>query len=63
MKIAAIVLSSITILMALSQVICGVWIQSHPAPDSVAFHVRFGIGTVIVAIVTVAILLVPVLRR
>jgi hypothetical protein len=63
MKIAAVVLSSLTILMALSQLICGLWIQTHSAPDSIAFHVRLGIATVIVAIVTVVVLLVPVFRR
>ena len=40
MKIASIVLSSITILMVLSQLICGLWIQSQGTidPSSVTFH-------------------------
>ena len=64
MKIAAIILSSLTILMALSQMICGLWVQSHGAPaDQVSFHIRFGIGTVITAVVTVGVLLFFLFRK
>ena len=64
MKTASIILSSITILMVLSQLICGLWLQSHGAESSsISFHVRFGIGTVVTALVTILVMLVFVLKQ
>ena len=64
MKIASIILSSLTILLALSQLICGLWIQANGAvPSSVTFHARLGISTVVVALITIVVMLVFVLRR
>ena len=64
MKIASIVLSSLTILMTLSQLICGLWIQSQGAdPESIAFHSRLGMATVLVAVITVIVMLVFVIKH
>ncbi len=64
MKVVAVVLSSLTILMALSQLICGLWIQAQHSvdPSSLSFHSRLGIATVVMAVATVAVMLVRVLK-
>ena len=63
MKTTSIILSSLSILMVLSQLICGLWLASHGAdPSSISFHVRFGIATVLLTLVTLTVLLVFGLR-
>lgn len=63
MKIASIALSSLTILMALSQLICGLWVKSHGSdPSSITFHTQLGIGTVIMTVITLIVLLVSVFK-
>jgi len=64
MKTALIILSSLTLLMALSELICGLWLQSHGADASnIAFHSQLGIGTVVMVVVTLVALLVYVLKH
>ncbi|RPJ38752.1 MAG: hypothetical protein EHM21_16415 [Chloroflexi bacterium] len=65
MKIASIVLSSLTILMVLSQLICGLWMQSQAVidPSSVTFHARLGISTVVIALITVIVMLIYVIKH
>jgi len=64
MKTGAVILSVLTVLMVLSQLICGLWTESHGAdPSSIAFHTQLGIGTVGVTLVTVIFLLYVALRR
>jgi hypothetical protein len=64
MKTVSIILSSLTILMVLSQLICGLWLQSHGADSSnITFHVRFGVGTVITALTTIIVMLIFVLKH
>jgi hypothetical protein len=64
MKIASIALSSLTILMVLSQLICGLWLQSHGVdPGSLRFHVRFGIGTVVISLATIVVMLIFILKQ
>ena len=64
MKTASIILSSLSILMLLSQLICGLWLASHGTdPSSLAFHSRLGIGTVVVVLVTLAVVLSFGFRR
>ncbi len=63
MKIASVVLSSLTILMALSQLICGLWLQSHGVePSSIAFHTQLGIGTVVMTLITIIVMLIFVFK-
>jgi hypothetical protein len=64
MKTASIILSSLTILMALSQLICGLWLQSNGADASnIAFHTQLGIGTVVMTLITVIVMLIKIFKR
>jgi hypothetical protein len=64
MKIASIVLSSLSTLMILSELICRLWLHSQGAtPDGITFHVRFGIATVILVLITIVMLLIFVLKH
>ncbi len=64
MKTASIVLSSLTILMALSQLICGLWLQSHGADaGNIAFHTQLGIGTVVMTVITLIVMLIHIIKR
>ena len=64
MNTLSIILSSLTILMLLSQLICGLWLKFQGTDaSSVAFHTRFGIGTVALTLITVTVMLVSVLRN
>lgn len=64
MKTTSIILSSLTILMALSQLICGLWLQSHGADASnIAFHTQLGIGTAIMIVITLIVMLVYIFKR
>ena len=64
MKTVSIILSSLTILLALSQLICGLWLQSHGADASnIAFHTQLGIGTVIMTVITLIVMLIYMFRR
>ena len=64
MKIASIILSSLTILMVLSQLICGLWLQSNGADASnIAFHTKLGIGSVAMTLITLVVLLIYALKH
>ncbi len=63
MKTASIILSSLTILMLLSELICGLWLRSHGSePSSVTFHSQLGIGTVVVTLITLIVLLIYIFK-
>jgi hypothetical protein len=64
MKILSIILSAITVLLALSQLTCGLWLQSHGAtPESASFHASLGIGTLIAMLITLVALWMLVGQR
>ena len=64
MKVVSIILSVATVVLALSQLICGLWIRSTGStPDAVSFHASLGIGTVVVALATIAAMWVLVGQR
>ena len=64
MKTTSILLSSLSILMALSQLICGLWIKSNGAvPSSVSFHASLGISTVVVVLITIVVMLVFIVKK
>lgn len=53
MKGISIALTVITVMLALSQLICGLWLQSHGVtPESAGFHASLGIGTLIAMLLT-----------
>ena len=64
MNTLLITLSSLTILMVLSQLICGLWLNFQGTDtSSVAFHIRFGIGTVAMTLITVTVMLISLLKN
>lgn len=64
MKTASMILSILTILMALSQLICGLWIGSNGADaGNLTFHTRLGIGTVVMTVITLIVLLISLYKR
>jgi hypothetical protein len=64
MKTVSIILSSLTVLMALSQLICGLWLQSHGADASnITFHTQLGIGTVVMTVITLIVMLISIIKR
>jgi|GEM_PF-2149297 len=64
MKTASILLSSLSMLMALSELICGLWIRSNGAvPSSVSFHASLGIATVLVVLITIMVMLVFIVKK
>jgi hypothetical protein len=64
MKTASIILSVVTTLMALSQLTCGLWLQSHGADaSSLVFHTRLGIGTVVMTLITIVVTLIYAFQR
>ena len=63
MKTLPIILSSLSVLMLLSTLICGLWLRSNGAPaDSVAFHAKLAIPTVIITLITFVVLIVRVMK-
>ena len=53
MKGISIVLTVITVMLALSQLICGLWLKSQAiTPDSASFHATLGISTIIATLAT-----------
>jgi hypothetical protein len=64
MKTTSILLSSLSILMTLSQLICGLWIKANGAvPSSVSFHASLGIATVLVVLITIVVMLVFIVKK
>jgi len=64
LKIAALASSVITALVALSTMICGLWIRANSVtdPGSLDFHRTIGITTVVCCVIT-AVLVVILLRK
>ena len=55
MKGISIALTVVTVLLALSQLICGLWLQSHGAnADSTGFHATLGMGVIVSTFATLA---------
>ena len=53
MKGISIALTAVTVMLALSQLTCGLWLQLHGVtPESASFHASLGIGTLIVMLIT-----------
>ncbi|HEY3341305.1 MAG TPA: hypothetical protein VGK81_04775 [Anaerolineae bacterium] len=64
MKILSIFLSTITVLLGLSQLTCGLWLRSHAiTPEATSFHAALGIGTLIAMLLTLVALWVLVGQR
>ncbi len=64
MKTASIIFSSLSILMVLSELICGLWVKSNGMdPSSVSFHTSLGIGTVLVVLITIIMMLTFVVKK
>ncbi len=64
MKGISIALTVVTVMLALSQLICGLWLQSHGVtPESASFHASLGIGTLIAMLITLVALWMLVGQR
>lgn len=65
MKSISIIAASISILLLLSTLICGAWIHSHPpvTPDSLAFHMKIGILSVVVSVISFILMLFQILKK
>jgi len=64
MKTLTLISVIITVLLALSTMICGLWIKANSVtdPSSIDFHRTIGITTVVCVIIT-AVLVIILLRR
>jgi len=64
MKTLTLISVIITVLLALSTMICGLWIKANGVtdPNSIDFHRTIGIMTVVCVIIT-AVLVIILLRR
>jgi len=64
MKIATSISAIITVLFAVSTMICGLWIRANNVTDlsSINFHRTIGIATVVCCVITAVLVIIP-LRR
>jgi hypothetical protein len=64
MKSIYVIVAVITILLVLSNLMCGFWIKSHGPVDasSISFHMNLGVATSIFALVT-SVLLIVLLKK
>ncbi len=63
MKILTILFSSISTLLMLSTLLCGLWLRAQGATqEGVAFHVKLAVPTAIFALVTIGLLVFQVLK-
>lgn len=63
MKIVSILLSSVSILMVLSTLICGFWIRANGAPaESVDFHMKLGAATGVLVLISLVVMIVLALK-
>lgn len=64
MRTAVVVLDTVTVVLILSTVICGLWIKSQAEvdPSSVSFHMLIGLVTTGFVVLTLAISAVAVFR-
>lgn len=60
MKIISIIMASLTALLLLSTLICGLWIKSNKITEisSINFHTNIGIAAVVCGIITIILLFV-----
>lgn len=57
MNILLNILGGTSIVLLLCDLICGLWIRKHPQSD-MNFHVRLGVASVIVSLVTIVLFMV-----
>jgi hypothetical protein len=63
MKTLTIVLSSLSVLMLLSTLICGSWLRAKGAdPEGISFHIKLAIPTVILTLISLALLIARVVK-
>ena len=60
MKVFSIITASITGLLLLSNLMCGLWIKAGKATDvsSVSFHANLGIATVVFGVLSLVLLII-----
>lgn len=66
MKAISLVTASITILLLLSTLICGLWIKSHNLTNdiqSLVFHMKVGIASVIFGSASAILLVIQVMKH
>jgi len=64
MKGISIALTVVTVMLAFSQLICGLWLQSHGVtPESASFHASLGIGTLVAMLINLVALWMLVGQR
>lgn len=66
MKTIYLIVGIITILLLLSTLICGLWIKSHDLTnyvDSLAFHMKIGIASVIFGLFSAILLIIQVIKH
>ncbi|KAJ49637.1 fumarate reductase subunit D [Clostridium tetanomorphum] len=66
MKVISLITGIVTILLLLSTLICGLWIKSHDLVnniDSLAFHMRIGIASVIFGLFSTILLIIQVIKH
>jgi hypothetical protein len=63
MKILTLIVSSASVLMLLSTLICGLWLRSKGAdPEGVAFHIRIAISSVVITLIGLGLLVYQVVK-
>lgn len=67
MKLMTIIMSSLSGLFLLSVLICGIWIRTQKATlaapeDAISFHANLGVATVVITLLTIAVLLIKYIR-
>lgn len=63
MKVASFVLSSISILLVLSTLLCGFWLHSHGAdPEGVAFHMKLASVTGVFVLISLGLMIALALK-
>jgi len=67
MKIIAVILSSMSGLLLLSQLICGLWIRSQRSniaiDEAVKFHSNLGIAAIVVSLITIGLIFFQFVRN
>lgn len=66
MKVTSLIVGITTILLLLSTLICGLWIKSHGMmnnTDSLAFHMKIGIVSVLFGALSAILLIIQVIKH
>lgn len=66
MKIISILTGIITVLLLLSTLLCGLWIKSHNLnnnTESLVFHTKIGVATVIFGLISTILLMLQVMKH